>query len=176
MRRFGALVLVVALSAGFTAACGRGDSGGDEPVVALDGTPRIPDDEGVATALSTSSITLDGERTYPVSRRLVSFSTYTGKIEPMITREGQYVQIGLDEEGGKDKMVWMAGIADVVRVEPPAVYYAGTFVRRDGKRFVFQDGTVLRAGAKSNVPPADTRVTVQIDPSTHDAVVIQAER
>jgi hypothetical protein len=157
------------------AACGRGGAD-DDPVVALDGSPRVPDDEGVATSLSETSITLDGERTYPVSRRLVSFSTYTGAIEPMLTREGQYVQIGLQEEDGVEAMVWMAGIADVVRVDPPAVYYTGVFVRRDGGAFVFQDGTVLRAGAKSNEPPPETRVTVKIDPSTHDGVVIQAAR
>lgn len=165
-----ALACVVAF-ASLTAACNRGDD--DEPVVRLDGSARVPDDEGVATSLSHASITLDGKRTYPVSKRLISFSTYTGAIEPMITRKGQYVQIGLEEEDGKKHMVWMAGIAQVLNTKEPAVYYTGTFVRRQDGRAVFRDGTVIQLSPGVTVPEKEgTGVIVRIDPASHRAVEI----
>jgi hypothetical protein len=176
MRRLVRLAAVLAcmVSIAFVpAACGRG--GGGQPVVRLDGSPRVPDDEGVATALSHTSITLDGARTYPVSERLVSFSTYTGAIEPMITRKGQYVQIGLDEEDGKKVMVWMAGVAQVLATAQPAVYYTGTYVRtiEGGKRAVFRDGTVIRLSPDVTVRgKSGTGVIVRIDPATHEAVEV----
>lgn len=173
MRRLAVVLACVVCVAVVPGACGRG--GGGEPVVRLDGSPRVPDDEGVATSLSHTSITLDGSRTYPVSERLVSFSTYTGAIEPMITRKGQYVQIGLDEEDGKKAMVWMAGIAQVLATAQPAVYYTGIYVRtiEGGKRAVFRDGTVIRLSPGVTVPDkAGTGVIVRIDPASHEAVEV----
>ena len=169
--RFVTLAVVLAIAvASLTAGCNRGDG---EPVVRLDGSARVPDDEGVATSLSHSSITLDGERTYPVSERLISFSTYTGAIEPMITRKGQYVQIGLDEEDGKKVMVWMAGIAQVLNTKEPAVYYTGIYMRREGGRAVFRDGTVIQLSPDVTVPEkAGTGVIVRIDPASHRAVEV----
>jgi hypothetical protein len=168
-----AAVVLAAMGSG---ACSRG--GGDEPVVHLDGSARVPDDEGVATSLSFTSITLDGKRTYPVSKRLISFSTYTGAIEPMVTRRGQYVQIGLDEEDGKKKMVWMAGIAQVLETAQPSVYYTGIYTRSlpagDGGagRAVFRDGTVVQLAPGVTVPKPGTGVIVRIDPSSHQAVEV----
>ena len=171
MRRRAAIAVVCVLA---TVVLGAGCRGGDdEPVVRLDGSARVPDDEGVATSLSHASITLDGRRTYPVSRRLISFSTYTGAIEPMINRKGQYVQIGLDEEDGKKVMVWMAGIAQVLQTAEPAVYYTGIYTRRaDGGRAVFRDGTVIQLSPGVTVPKAGTGVIVRIDPATHKAVEV----
>lgn len=169
LRRFAAVLACIACLAALLGACNRGE---DEPVVRLDGSARIPDDEGVATSLSHASITLDGKRTYPVSRRLVSFSTYTGAIEPMVTRKGQYVQIGLDEEDGKKVMVWMAGIAQVLQTAEPAVYYTGIYMRRAGERAVFRDGTAIRLSPSVTVPKPGTGVIVRIDPSSHEAVEV----
>lgn len=153
-----AAVAVVALLAA-TGAC----RGGDRPSFALDGSPRYPDDEGVATAVSLEQVTLDGERTYPLARNLRSFSTYTLKLEPVLGRQGHYVQVGLDQ----GKVVWLAGIAAVVAPTAdhpePSVYYTGTLVRRDGNRLIFQDGTVLRAVDDLPELP-EARITVRIDP------------
>ena len=165
-----AVALVLALAV-LTSGCSRG--GDDEPVVRLDGSARVPDDEGVATSLSHASITLDGKRTYPVSKRLISFSTYTGAIEPMITRKGQYVQIGLDEENDKLVMVWMAGIAQVLNTKEPAVYYTGIYLRREDGRAVFRDGTVIQVSPDVTVPEKEgTGVIVRIDPASHRAVEV----
>ena len=109
-------------------------------MVDLDGSPRYPSDEGVVTAISFERITLDGRRTYEVSRDLRAFSTVTRELEPMLSRRGQYVQVGLDG----DTMVWMAGIAAVVPTTPAAVYYVGRMVSVQDNRAVFSDGTVLR--------------------------------
>ena len=171
MRRMAVAVTVGCLIAAtsVSAACRRSS---EEPVVRLDGSARVPDDEGVATSLTHASITLDGKRTYPVSRRLVSFSTFTGAIEPMITRKGQYVQIGLDEEDGKKVMVWMAGIAQVLNTAEPAVYYTGIYTRRLQGRAVFRDGTVIQLSPSVTVPEAGTGVIVRIDPASHRAVEV----
>jgi hypothetical protein len=83
-RRPAALVLLlVALAAtlGF-GACSRG--GGDDGRVALDGSPRVPDVEGVVTKVADdfSTITLDGGRTYDIPRDVQSFSSSDGSTQP----------------------------------------------------------------------------------------------
>jgi hypothetical protein len=108
-------------------------------------------------------ITLDGTRTYAVSPRLRAFSTYTRQLEPMLSREGQYVQVGLDGR----TMVWMAGVAAVVPTTPPTVYYIGRMVKVDrARRAAFADGTVLRLAP--DVPTNERRrVRARIDPARH---------
>jgi nucleoid-associated protein YgaU len=136
-------------------ACGGGGGGGD---IKLDGSPRVPDDEGVATEVTRERITLDGDRTYDVSDRLRSFSTYTLKLEPMLNRKGQYVQVGLDG----DTVVWMAGVAAVVQTaQGPSVFYVGDLEEIDDGRAVFADGTVLRTAEGVSAEPG--RVQARID-------------
>jgi hypothetical protein len=139
-------------------------------VVRLDGSPRIPTDEGVATALRRDRIELDGRRSYPVDPAFKSFSTYSGQLEPMVTRQGQYVQLGVRS----GRAIWMAGIAAVVTQPQRAVYYIGRLAAvRDRTRLVFVDGTVLRLGAAVTTPkPAKQRVQVRIDPDRHRVVEI----
>lgn len=144
------------------AACG---GGGDARPFALDGSPRVPDDEGIATQVSLQEVTLDGERTYKLAKSLRSFSTYTLKLEPVLGRKGHYVQVGLDG----DEVVWLAGIALPVAGDgdtPPSVYYSGTLAERDGDRLIFEDGTVLTAADDLPELP-EGKVTVRIDPKTH---------
>lgn len=130
----------------------------------LDGSPRVPDDEGVATALSFDRITLDGKRTYKVSRDLRAFSTYTLALEPMLGRKGQYVQVGLDG----DTMIWMAGVARILVEEGrPVVYYRGRFLRRVDRRLVFEDGTTFAVAPSVSAPAKPREVTVRIDARTH---------
>ncbi|MGI8792091.1 MAG: hypothetical protein ACR2H3_02755 [Acidimicrobiales bacterium] len=164
-----ALLAVFVLLAG---ACG----GGGDPVagISLDGTPRVPDDEGVVTAISFESITLDDARTYGVSKNLKAFSTVTLELEPMLVRDGQYVQIGVK----KGKMVWMAGIAQVVPTEPPTVYYTGTIdgVKSSERSVVFRDGTVLRLADGYEPPVTEGAVVVKIDPVAHRIVDLKPQR
>lgn len=171
-----ALLLVVVASVA-AVACDRGGDDAAASPVNLDGSPRVPDDEGVATALTTTSITLDGERTYPVSRRLVSFSTYNAAVEPMLNRKGHYVQVGLEKEDDRPTMVWMAGIATVVRTAEPAVYYTGTLREVKDGRLFFRDGTVFRlADGIDPAPPAPpASVFVRIDPASHRVVEIRRQ-
>ena len=141
------------------------------PAVRLDGSPRIPDDEGVATGLDRDSITLDGARTYRVSDELRSFSTYTGELEPMLGRKSQYVQIGVRG----DEMVWMAGIAEVVDVDGvPSVFYTGRFVSSSGGRFVFADGSTFEPAPGVEAPGTERPVTVRIEVSRRQIAEITA--
>lgn len=153
MRRLAAAALVAVL-----AACG-----GSRPPVTLDGSPRFPDDEGVATTVELERITLDGKRTYAVSRDLRSFSTYDMKLEPMLNRRGQYVHVGLEDR----RVVWMAGIAAVVPGDPPRVFYSGRLKAVDDGRAIFADGTVLTLQPGVVSPVSDGFVQVEIDARAH---------
>lgn len=164
VRLLAALVLAVGL-----AACGGGD---DAKPFALDGTPRHPDDEGIATSVTLEQVTLDGERTYKLSKSLRSFSTYTLKLEPVLGREGHYVQVGLDD----GEVIWLAGIALPVADadgDGTSVFYSGTLVERDGDTLIFEDGTVLSA-AKDLPKLEPGKVTVRIDPRQRLVVPFEA--
>jgi hypothetical protein len=159
VERLKVLATVVAL---FVAGCGHG---GDKPRLVLDGSPRVPDAEGVVEDISFDRITLDGGRSYGVSRKLASFSTYDLAAVPMLHRKGQYVQVGLDGR----TVVWMAGIGVVVRVPgtAPVVFYNGDLLRVDGRRAVFRDGTVLRLGPGVQSPRSPGPLRAEIDPVAH---------
>ena len=141
----------------------------------LDGSPRIPDDEGVATALDFGAITLDDARTYDISDELRSFSTYTLAAEPMITRRGQYVQVGL----AGDTVVWIAGIAAVVP-QPDgsdAVFYAGRLAEDwllEGGRAAFIDGTTFEVAPGVTLDGNEDELLVRIDVSEHRIAAVGA--
>jgi hypothetical protein len=154
-------------------ACSRG---GDGHRLVLDGRPRLPDAEGVVESISFTRITLDGGRSYAVSKKLQSFSTYDLGAVPMLQRQGQYVQIGLDGR----TVTWMAGIGVVVRApgQAPVVFYNGHLLRVDdfgghpeapgGRRAVFRDGTVLRLADSVTSPVSEGLVRAEIDPDRHE--------
>jgi hypothetical protein len=131
----------------------------------LDGSPRMPDVEGVVEHISFERITLDGGRSYGVSKELSSFSTYDLAAVPMLHRQGQYVQLGLDGR----QVVWMAGIGVVVRAPgtAPVVFYNGYLSRLEGRRAIFRDGTVLRLGRGVESPRPSGQVRAEIDPEAH---------
>ena len=142
------------------AGCSRSDG----RRLVLDGRPRIPDAEGVVEQISFSRVTLDGGRSYGVRKDLQSFSTYDLAAVPMLHRLGQYVQLGLD---GK-KVAWMAGIGVVVHGgAPPVVYYNGVLLRREGRRAIFRDGTVLQLAAGVTAPVEQGLVRAELDPALH---------
>lgn len=153
--------LVAALALVTLGACSRG---GDDRLV-LDGSPRVPDAEGVVEEISFERITLDGGRSYGVSDDLASFSTYDLAPVPMLHRKGQYVQVGLDG----DEVEWMAGIGVVVRAPgaEPVVFYNGHLLRVGDGRAIFRDGTVLRLGDGVRSPVPEGLVRAEIDPGTH---------
>jgi hypothetical protein len=134
----------------------------------LDGRPRFPDAEGIATSISHTEIVLDGGRRFGVAEGFKSFSTYTLALEPMVGREGDYVQLGVDG----DDAVWMAGIGGVLHTAPPKVLYEGRLERVESRRAVFRDGTVLRLGPGVSVPPNAAVVVAEIDPSRHLVVTL----
>ncbi|MGH9037409.1 MAG: hypothetical protein ACRD0O_16755 [Acidimicrobiia bacterium] len=144
------------------AGCSRGD---DDNRVVLDGSPRFPDVEGVVEQISVDRITLDGDRSYDVASDLASFSTYDLSATPMLHRQGQYVQIGLDGDTAR----WMAGIGVVVRApgKAPVVYYNGSLQTVHDGRAIFRNGTVLTLakGVKSPIEAGILRA--EIDPARH---------
>jgi hypothetical protein len=144
-RRVAALATTAVIT---LAACG----GSRAPVVKLDGSPREPDAEGVVRAASINGITLDGDRRYDVSKKLISFSTYNRKLVPLVRMIGAYVHIGLDG----DTVVWIAKVGVVTRDASGhrTAQYQGDLVAVRGTRLVFRDGTVLTL-AKGLKPPAD---------------------
>lgn len=158
-RRALAAVLVAAIA---LAGCSRG--GADDQLM-LDGSPRRPDAEGVVEEISAERIVLDGDREYSVSASLQSFSTYDLAASPMLSRRGQYVQVGLDG----DEVEWMAGIGVVVRTpeRDPVVFYNGHLLRIDGGEAVFRDGTVLRLAEGVRAPEPAGPVRAEIDPAAH---------
>ena len=142
-----------------------GCSRDEKPEFALDGSPRFPDAEGVVEEISLDHITLDGHRTYKVAEDLASFSTYDLSPTPLLHREGQYVQLGLDG----DTATWMAGIGVVVRApeRPPVVYYNGYLLKIENGRAIFRNGTVLRLGDGVKSPTDSGLLRAEIDPATH---------
>jgi hypothetical protein len=165
-RSWGAIALALAF---VLAACG-GSS--DSPVVKLDGSPRVPDAEGVVQSASAGGIRLDGGRSYGVSKNLIAFSTYDREPIQLARVRGSYVQVGLR----KGTVVWLARIG---LVTPGAsgkavVQYQGNLVRVRDRRMEFRDGTVLKLAPELKAPERVTGSTfVVIDPKRH---VVQGAR
>ncbi len=153
-------------AAGVAALVLAGCGGSSPPTVRLDGSPRIPDAEGVVKSASASGITLDGGRRYKVSKNLVSFSTYNRKPVALKSAVGDYVQLGLHD----GTAVWLGRIGVVVTDDSKhqTVLYQGDLVRASGRRMVFKDGTVLRLAAGLHAPSdARGRTYAVIDAQAH---------
>lgn len=84
----------------------RGRGGGHSTFV-LDNAARIPDDEGVVTAVDLSSITLDRQRAYRIEDDLVTFSNIDLQTVPLLFTKGQYVQVGADGDTAR----WIGTVA-----------------------------------------------------------------
>lgn len=119
-------------------ACG----GSSDAAVKLDGSPREPDIEGIVVKASREGVTLEGGRSYSVSDKLMTFSTYNRKLVPLASMIGAYVQGGVD---GKT-IQWLSKIGPVIKDDKghATAQYQGELVDVDGDRLVFEDGTVLR--------------------------------
>ena len=160
-------LLVVVLSAAVVApGCGAGEDA--KAVITLDGSPRFPDDEGIVTSVSRMQLTLDGRRTYRVSKDLRSFSALDLSIIPLLHHKDQYVQVGVEGQ----TVVWIGRIANVVVTSTKRVFYVGELVRTEGQKLVMRDGTVLTLDKSVAAPTGTGRVQAQIDPEKHAVVQI----
>ena len=162
-RRIRAAAAVAAVLALALSACGGND---DKSSIALDGSPRVPDAEGVVTEVSDDEIVLDGHRAFGVSDELLAFSTYTLEAVPLAHRKGQYVQVGLDG----DTVEWLALIGEPLE---DRVYYTGELEEIDGDRLVFADGTVLTLGSGVESPAPSGRLRAVIDPEKRAIIAFE---
>lgn len=154
MARSAAVVVALVLS---LSSCGRG--GGDDGF-ALDGSARVPDDEGIVTAVDHDSVTLDGERTYDVDRGLASFSAIDLSTVPLLFTEGQYVQVGTDG----DRLVWLSAIAKPLAGSRPLVLLTGSVERVADGTVELENGTVLRLDVSLDADSLDGEVQLGLDP------------
>jgi hypothetical protein len=161
LRRLAALAVVAIVSASCTA---------DESV-RESGVVRHPDDVGIATDVTLDRIQIDRERTYDMHESVESFATRSHHITPLLSWEGKYVHIGLDD---KDRVLWIAGIG-LVSGKPPRVTYSGVFQSFDAdkREATFEDGTVLKLGPDVEAPEEGDEIVVQID-ANRDVVVSAA--
>ncbi len=124
--------------------------------------PRLPDDVGIVSDSTLERIQLDGERTYQLRDDVESFKTRSHAITALLSWEGKYVHIGLDDD---KKVRWIAGIG-TVSGEPKRVYYSGIFERfdRGSRRAFFEDGTVLRLADGLGAPRGTGEIVCELDP------------
>ena len=148
-----AAVVALAVIAG---ACAKQES--SSSAVALDGSPRVPDAEGVVVSASPKGLTLNGGRRYKVSPKLVAFSTYDLKPVALASTVHQYVQIGVDD----DTVVWLAqiGIVQTGADGKRTTLYQGSLTRVSANRLYFRDGTVLRLAPGLHAPGDATGQTL----------------
>jgi hypothetical protein len=138
----------------------------DRDPLVLDGSPRVPDAEGVVASVSAERITLDGNRSWPLSPSLQSFSTYTLETVPVRQDDGRYVQLGIED----GNVVWVAAVGVVITTPRPLVVYTGELRRVDGRRAIFRDGTVLTMDRGVVAPSPGAVVRAEIDPGRHAVV------
>ena len=148
-----------------TAACQR--DADPAPVVDLDGSPRIPDAEGVVRTVDRRHNELDGGRSDPQSPDLQSFHSKTRAAISVLQRKGEYVQVGIDD----GTVVWVAAIGAVVPLDRPTVFYQGTVSDLSAGRVTFDDGTVLRV-ARGVDAVEGSFVRAELDPSTKQVVAL----
>ena len=130
--RVAALVLVLA------AACTKAVPA---PDIVLDGRPHVPSDQGILSALTERTLSLDGARHYALSSKAVAFAAASLQHVPLGGRTGQYVQVGVKQRA----VVWIATFSAVVQLRgrPPEAFHIATLKRVDGqRRAIFADVTV----------------------------------
>lgn len=151
----GAAALLVVLAG----SCSSGSPGRVD--LTLDGSPRVPDAEGIAGIARADLIEVAGKQ-YKVSPDLVAFSTHDLSLTPLVRWQGSYVQVGL--EG--DTVVWLAGVAGIISGDPPYAQFSGQVEAVDGHRVVLRGGTVVTLGAGVAPYPAGAFVIIRLDPIT----------
>lgn len=161
------LVLVLATLA-LLAGCGQGQPEN----LFRHGVARFPDDEGVVTDINFDRVELRDGPVYEILKDVQSFSTYNGKVVPLLHHKGRYIQVGLDEE---ERVEWIAGIGLVLPGESPTVVYNGVIEKIDKskRRIVFEDGTVLKYSASvKSFPEPGQRVKATISPPKQQIIEV----
>jgi hypothetical protein len=154
--------MALAVALGGLAACSKGSSGPHARAVVLDGRPRYPDDQGILTAITGESLTVD-KHEYRVTENLQSFSASTlAKVSPA-DRVSQYVQVGVN----KKTVVWIALYSAVIKRagQRPVAFHIGGLVKASKQGLVFADGSVLRVSPTVTLPhdlPASVRVEIDV--------------
>lgn len=137
------------------------------PHLTLDGRPHAPSDEGLLSALTKTSLSLDSRRTYALSPKAMAFAATTLQRVPLGGRLGQYVQVGVTRR----TVVWVATFSAVVQLpgKPLLAFHIGTLNRIDAHhRAVFADGAVLRLDPAAAIPaPLPAKVRADIDVAAH---------
>lgn len=135
---------------------------------------RFPDDQGIVTAVNFDEITLDGERSFPISDEVDSFTTRGHDTTPLVHWQDRYVHIGIDADG---LVIWVAGIGIVVEEDDArVVLYTGVFegLDEDGNA-IFQDGTVLRLAEGIEPPGVGDEAAARIDADTDQVIELNAQ-
>ena len=160
----GGRVAVAALTLVLAVACSKG---APAPDIVLDGRPHAPGDEGVLSALTERTLSLDSRRDYRLSPKAKAFAAASLQKVPLGGRLGQYVQVGLV----KKTVVWIATFSAVVQLpgKPPVAFHIATLKQVDAeRRAVFADGTVLRLDSTVELPATlPAMVRAAIDVATH---------
>ena len=161
LRAYSSLLALLLLVA-FLASC---SSRNETSKSVADQAVRKASDEGVVTTVSTERITIDGVHEYSISPNVESFIASSKNVSSVLSTDHRYVQVGLD---GSRAVIWIATIGVVSQGTPAIARYSGTLLRKDGKRAVFKDGTSLAVREGVKFPPSGKKVSVIIDPATHE--------
>jgi hypothetical protein len=163
-RRFAALAAVVVACTLLLGGCAGGGASHHAKAVVLDGRPRYPDDEGLLKAVNTKELRIDGRR-YQVSQNIQAFSSSTTETVSLLSRLGQYAQVGVN---GK-KVVWIAMYSAAAELpgRPKLAFHVGTLVRVDKGRGIFKDGSVLKLGSSQAPANLPASVRAEIDVARH---------
>lgn len=151
---------------GALVACGVAACASQPPVVKLDGSARVPDAEGIVRSASINGLSLDGNRRFKVSKKLISFSTYNREPVALASTVGAYVHLGLRD----GTVVWLAkvGVVSADATGHRTVQYQGDLVTAAATRLTFKDGTVLTLADGLRAPADATGPTyVVIDADKH---------
>lgn len=141
---------MVACAVGVAPACGHNSGSG--PGSVLDGRPRLPSVEGVATSAGRDGVTVAGRR-FAVDPRLESFSPYDGGPVPLVSWRGQYVQAGVR----KGRVVWISGFGPPLGA-PATITFTGRTTGVVDGRLRFAGGVTLRVAHGLQAPPAGAKV------------------
>lgn len=120
--------------------------GPDEPESILDQGARSPDAAGIVTDINFHEVQIDGSDKFAIDPEIESFTSREHAITALLRwKDRWYVHIGLEDNAA----VWIAGIGIVVEGSNQ-VTYPGTFLRAEGDRAIFEDGTVFRMAEDIN--------------------------
>jgi len=160
--------LLAAAAVAVAIAAGACSSEPPSPVAGLDvlgGVPRVADAAGVLTAVDGDTLMLDDGLVLDLGPDVATFSTYTLTLLPLDGRVGQYVHVGLADDG---RVVWVAVVGNVTRAADgtsTVLVTSDLLLVHDGRAY-FRDGTVLATGPGVTVDGLPAYAFARIDVAT----------